>query len=340
MKVARLYDIDKIIVEEEEVPKPGPGEALVKMKACGICSSDVTPWYVRRKAPLVLGHEPAGVIAKIGQDVTNVRVGDRVFLHHHAPCLACSLCRRGLYTLCETWKKSKIVPGGIAEYVLIPDINLRHDTLILPEEISYEDGTLVEPTACVVKSLKKGGLASGDTLLVIGLGVMGQLHILLSRHYGTRTIIGADRVGYRLEKAKEFGADYLIDVSERNLIDEVQEATGGAMADLVIVGPGSAGAMQTGIACTGKGGRVLFFAPAPEEVTLEINPFFLYFQEVTLLSSYSCGPYDTREALELARKRVVSAEKLVTHRFPIEETAQACRTTAEAGDSLKAIIVF
>ncbi|MFZ5907103.1 MAG: alcohol dehydrogenase catalytic domain-containing protein [Nitrospirota bacterium] len=340
MKIAKLYRVDDIRIEDMPVPAAGPDDALIRTKACGVCSGDVMPWYIEKKAPLVPGHEPAGEVVETGKNVNSFRTGDRVFVHHHAPCFACRFCRQGNYVQCDTWKKTGIIPGGISEFILVPRTNLEHDTLALPDSLGYEDGTLIEPTACVVKALRRARMKPEDTVLVIGLGVMGLLHILLARKYGAGKIIGADMVPYRLEKAREIGADGLINVLKDDLIGSLKEMTDGAMADLVVVGPNSADAMQQGISAVGAGGRVLFFTPARPGEHLMIEPNELYFRDVTLVTSYSCGPPDTADALELIEQGVVRAEKLVTHRFPIEQTAEAFRLTAEAKDSLKSIIVF
>ncbi|MDI6743874.1 MAG: zinc-dependent dehydrogenase [Thermodesulfovibrionales bacterium] len=340
MKVAKLYSFNDIRIEDIPIPEIGPGDALIKTRACGVCSGDVMPWYIEKKAPVVLGHEPTGEIVEVGKDVTSFKPGDRVFTHHHAPCFTCRSCRRGDYVQCETWKNTKIIPGGISEYILIPKINLENDTLSLPDTLSYEDGTLIEPTACVVKALKRAGIRRGDSVLVIGLGIMGQLNILLAKSYGAGRIIGSDMVQFRLQKAKELGADEVIDVSKDNLIDELKNLTDGIMADVVVVGPNSADAMKQGIECAGTGGKVLFFTPAKPGERLTIEPNDLYFKDIDIVTSYSCGPTDTADALEIIESGIVSAEKLVTHRFPIEKTAEAFILTAEAKDSLKSVIVF
>jgi L-iditol 2-dehydrogenase len=342
------------------------------------------PWYIEKKAPLVLGHEPAGEIVEVGREVKSFKPGDRVFVHHHAPCLTCRYCRKGDHVQCETWKNTRIIPGGISEYILIPETNLNNDTLKLPDNVSFEDGTLVEPTACVIKGLKragfglknfstsdtplpdplpqgeradinptypplnppeaerggKEGLLSGGTILVIGLGAMGQLNILVARKLGAGRIIGADMVQYRLNKAKEFSADDVIDVSKENLMDSLKRLTNGDMADLVIVCPNSAEAMKEGMSSVGSAGTVLFFTPAKPDERLIIDPNYLYFRDIKIVTSYSCGPVETREALTLIEEGVVSAEKLVTHRFPIEKTAEGFRLTAEARESLKIVITF
>lgn len=340
MKVAKLYSFNDIRIEDVPIPDIGPHDALMKTKACGICSGDVMPWYINKKAPLVFGHEPSGEIVDIGRDVTSFKPGDRVFVHHHAPCFLCRHCKRGDYVQCNTWKTTKIIPGGISEYILIPETNLENDTLILPDNVTYGDGTLIEPAACVVKALKRVSIKRGDTVLIIGLGVMGQLNVLLARKYGAGKIIGADMVAFRLEKAKEFGADKVIDVSKTDLIDSLKEISDGEMSDITIVGPNSIEAMEQGLASVGAGGSVLFFTPAKPGEKLTIDPNDMYFSDINLITSYSCGPTDTADALELIEEGIVTSEKLVTHRFPIEETAEAFRLTAQAGNSLKTVITF
>jgi L-iditol 2-dehydrogenase len=340
MKAAVAYDFGDVRLEERPVPRIGPGEALVRMRACGICSGDVTPWYIRRKCPLVPGHEPAGEIVEVGPEVRGFRPGDRVFVHHHAPCFTCRACRRGFFSMCPVWKASHLDPGGLAEYVRVPAVNLQGDTLLLPDEVSWEDGALVEPLACVVKAFRRGGLRPGDRVALLGLGVMGQMMILLARHLGAEWIGGSDRVPYRLEKAREFGADLALDSSAASFPEAVRQATGGEGADLVVVGPGSVQAMAEGIECAGKGGTVLWFMGSEPEATLQVHPHHLYFHEISLVSSYSCGPDDTRQALDLVRRGVISAERLVTHRFPLEQAPEACQVTARARESLKVMVVF
>lgn len=340
MKVARLYSFDDIRIEDIPIPDPGLSEALIKTRACGICSGDVMPWYIEKKAPLVPGHEPSGEIIAVGSEVSSFRKGDRVFTHHHAPCLSCTYCSRADYVQCDTWRNSRIVPGGVSEYILVPAVNLDHDTFLLPETVGFEDGTLIEPAACAVKGLRRARLRQGDTVLVIGLGVMGMINILLAREYGAGRVIGADRVDFRLEKALEFGADAVINVDAGDLRAELRRITSGGLAELVIVGPNSAAVMEQGVNCVRPGGQALFFTPAKPGERLTLDPNDLYFHDINIITSYSCGPDDTREAARLIEKGVVTAGRLVTHRFSIEETAEAFRLTAKAGNSLKSLIIF
>ncbi len=337
MAVAMVHDFNDIRIERQPVPAIGPREILVKIAACGVCSGDVMDWYIRAKAPLVLGHEPAGTVVAVGAEVSAFAPGDRVALHHHAPCFVCPRCRRGLFSLCPTWKKSRLDPGGMAEYVRVPEENLA-DTLKLPDRVSFADATLVEPTACAVKGIKKSGLQPGETVLVTGMGTMGMLNLLVARAYGAGKVIAADLVDWRLEQALRLGADAVINVGRENLAKKLAELTGNEMAERVIVGPAATGAMAQGIRACAPGGTVLLFSPSPPGDTLEIEPHFIYFNEITIACSYSCGPYDTREALELIGRGKVRATDLVTHRFPLEGAGGAFRLTAQGGDSLKVLV--
>ena len=338
MKVARLYDFGDIRVEEMARPELGPDDVLVRASACGICSGDIMPWYIRRKAPLVLGHEPVGVIEETGAAVRDFQVGERVFVHHHAPCFQCASCRRGEYVQCATWRATNLRPGGMAEFFLAGAANLR-DTLRLPAAVSDGDGVLIEPAACVIKSLRRSGLRPGDTILVVGLGIMGIMHVKLARHLGAGTIIGADLFERRAQRAIELGADHGIVVSGDNLVERVRELTAGAMADVVIVGPGNHKAITTGIAAAGKGATVVQFTATPPEEELMVRPHDLYFNETRLVPSYSCGPEETREALALVECGVISAKELVTHRFQLAQISDAY-AAAQRPESLKVVVTF
>jgi L-iditol 2-dehydrogenase len=327
-------------LDERAVPAIGPGEALVRVAACGICTSDTLDWYRKKKSPFVLGHEPAGTIAVVGAGVVDFTPGDRVFVHHHAPCLACRFCRRGRYVLCETWKKTRLDPGGMAPFVRVPETNLTRDTLKLPEDLSIEAGCLIEPLATVIKAFSRGRFVPGMSVLVIGLGVMGQMAVALARTLEASRILGADRVSERLRYAERFGADRVIDVSRHSLPSAVTLATGGQGVDFVFVGPGSISAMEEGIACAGPGSSVVFFTMAQPGQSLSIDPGQLYFREVDLIPSYSCGPEETREALRLIAGGRIPWRDLITHRFPLSQAAAAFEKVREGRDALKVIVEF
>ncbi|WP_353687052.1 zinc-dependent dehydrogenase [Thermodesulfovibrio sp. 3462-1] len=343
MRVAKLYRFGEIKIEEMPVPEPGPRDALVKVKACGICSGDIMPWYIEKKAPLVLGHEISGEIVKIGEEIKSeifLKEGDRVAVHHHAPCMGCFYCKRGDFVQCETWRKSKIIPGGMAEYIVVPEVNLRNDTLKLPDSLSFEQGALVEPVACVVKSLKRANIKKGDTVLVIGLGVMGQIHIMLARQFGAQKVIGADMVSFRLEKAMKAGADHVIDVSREDIYEELKNLTDGLMAQAVIIGPGSVDVITNSLRLVSRGGTLLIFTPTSPEQKLCFSVNDIYFNDISITTSYSCGPDDTKEALKFIENGIVDSNVLITHRFPIEKVNEAYEITAMAKNSLKCMILL
>jgi len=337
MKVARLYDFGDIRVEDHPTPQVGPHDLLVRAKACGICSGDIMPWYIRRKAPLVLGHEPVGVVEEAGAAVRGFKPGQRVFVHHHAPCFQCAACRRAEYVQCPTWRSSKIDPGGMAEFFLVSAVN-QQDTLALPNSVNDLDGVLIEPSACVVKSLRRAGMRPGETVVIIGLGIMGMMHVVLARHAGAAQIIGIDLFESRARRALELGADHGL-VADHDIVEKVRDLTHGSMADVVIVGPGTVRALHTGLALAGKGATVLqFTATAPDE-EMTIKPHDLYFNDTRLITSYSCGPDDTREALNLVERGVLRASALVSHSFPLEQVSEAF-ATAQRQEALKVVVTF
>ncbi len=339
MRVARLYTIDDIRIEDEAIPEPGPGEVLVRTHACGICTGDLMGWYMKRKAPLVFGHEPVGEVTRVGAGVRNLKEGSRVFAHHHAPCGQCARCKRGASVHCETWRKVALRPGGMAEYFVVSAASVAGDTLELPSTLSYDAASLIEPVACVVKSLRRGAVARGQTVVVIGVGIMGQLHVALASQAGAR-VIALDRVAFRLERARELGADASVDVSAEDPVEAVRKLTGGEMAEVVFVGPGSIDAMETGVKLAAPDGRVVLFTCSQPNDVLPVKPFDLYFREISLVPSYSCGPRDTREAMELLDAGKLPVEKLVTHRFELARIAEAMRAAADTSAALKTIVVF
>ena len=322
------------------MPAIGPGEALVRARACGICSGDVVPWYIRKKAPLVFGHEPVGEIVAVGAGVESFRPGQRVFVHHHAPCFRCRACARGEFVQCPTWKQSQIDPGGMAEFFRVPAINLSGDTLALPDAVSDADGALVEPLACVVKSLDRAGCVDGASVLIIGLGVMGLLHVLLARHLGARQILAADLVASRCARALQLGAHTVIDASAGDLAAQVREHTDGEGAEVVIVGPATVAAIEQGLACAARGATVVQFMGTEPGATLPLPTFDFYFKELRLVPSYSCGPVETRRALDLISAGVVGARHVVTHRFPLDDAAEAYRVAAVDKSAIKTLVTF
>ena len=340
MKVARLYSWGDVRVEEMAVPEPGPGEIVVRVEACGLCGSDALTWYVERKAPVVLGHEPAGIVTAVGEAVTSVRMGERVFVHHHAPCMDCENCRRRLWSSCELWRASALVPGGFAHYTLVRAQTVQRDTLALPADMSFDVATFIEPLACCIRAVQHhGNVQPGDTVFIVGLGAMGLLMVQLARAYGAQTIVGADFMGERRERALLFGAHYAFDPREVQEYNQYQEIVNGRGADVVLVCPGDARALKTGLDAAAPGARVVCFTPMPPAQPTPVDLSELYFKEISLHQSYSCGPDETRAALELLRSGTIEVDSLITHREGLDGVATAMERAKGKGDGIKTIIL-
>ncbi|HVP16872.1 MAG TPA: zinc-dependent dehydrogenase [candidate division Zixibacteria bacterium] len=338
MKAAVYYGQQDIRIEEIPTPEISDEEILVQMKACGICGSDLMDWYLKPRVPLVLGHEPAGTVAKKGKKVEKFSIGDRVFVHHHVACLKCHYCLHGNYTLCKQFHETNIEPGGFAEYFKVPPANAQIDTLEIPEKISDEEATLIEPVACCIRAIKKCNLQTGDTIAVIGAGTTGLIHTVLSKIYGaTRTIV-SDLIDFRLRLAEQFGADVTVNPKSGDLAETVKAETDGRGVDVAVVTAPNLEAYRAGINICRKGGKLCVFAPTPPEKHLQISPEELFFSEVQIIPSYSTSHLETRTALQLLETGRINVKPLITHRFELRQTAQAFKTALETRESLKVII--
>ena len=339
MKAAVYYSQKDIRIEEMPTPKIGDEEVLVEMKACGICGSDLMEWYQSRKAPVVLGHEPAGIIAEAGKKVKEFQVGDRVFVHHHVACLKCHYCIHGDYTLCEQFTKTNIEPGGFAEYFRVPEPNLRLDTLRIPEKLSFEEATLIEPIGCCLRALSKCNIQTGDTMAVVGAGPAGVIHVMLSKLFGVSKVIAADFVEYRLNMAKKLGADIAVNAGEENVVEAVRSATDGRGADIAVVTAPNIKAYSDAVKLLRRGGTLCVFASTRPDELLKVSPKTLFFSEIKIVSSYSTSHIETRKALELIESGRIKVGELITHRFPLRRIGEAFKMAAENKECLKIVIL-
>ncbi|MDP3939628.1 MAG: zinc-dependent dehydrogenase [Deltaproteobacteria bacterium] len=337
MRVAMYYNNKDVRLEESPVPQIGPGELLLKVHASGVCGRDVMEWYRIRKAPLVLGHEVAGEIVEVGEGVDRYKVGDRVFVSHHIPCNTCHYCLNGHHTVCETLHTTNFDPGGFAEYLRVPPLNTDRGVFLLPDEVSFETGSFIEPLACVVRAQRLARLRPGQTVLILGSGISGLLHLLLARSLGAGRIITTDVHKYRLEAAKRFGADATID-ARQDIAARVREHNDGRLADLVITCAGALPVFEQALRSVDRGGTVLFFAPTDEGVNLPVPVNDFWRNGITLMPSYGNSPLDAVQAIELLRAGRVRPDDLITHRLGLEETGKAFQLVSEAGASLKVII--
>ncbi|MBD3195934.1 MAG: alcohol dehydrogenase catalytic domain-containing protein, partial [Candidatus Lokiarchaeota archaeon] len=292
MKVARYFNNNDVRLDEIDQPEIGSGELLVRIRKSGICGSDVLEYYRLAKMErlgvdsLILGHEIAGDIVEIGEDVKKYHIGDKVFVSHHVPCFDCHYCNEGHHTACKLLHNTNFDPGGFAEYVRIPNINIKKKGVyILEDEISYEDGVFIEPLGCVCRAQRLANIHKGQSILILGSGVSGLLHLKLALTKGVEKIITTDISKFRMKKAKEFGAYATLD-ARKNIAQEVRKVNEGRNADIIIVCTGAVSAANQALECAGSGSTIVFFAVPPPGVDLEIPINTYWRNEVKIMTSY------------------------------------------------------
>jgi len=342
MKVAVYHNNHDVRIEDRPIPKPNHGEILVKTKACGVCVADTMEWYLSPRAPLTLGHEPSGIIEDVGTGVTLFKHGDRVAVHHHVPCLICEHCRRGNFTMCSLFRETHIHPGGFSEYFIASAIHAERDTHLLPDHISFEEGTLIEPLACVIHAIKKAGIHASDSVALIGTGTMGLMFIQSLLYLGVRKLIVYEILDWRIEKAKDFGAPTVLiphkdPDKEAVRLQDLLKSNG---ADKVIIAAKDISAMDLGLRLANKGGTVLFFATPHPDKFIKVYPSYIFFNEITITSTYSADHLDTKMASDLIASGDISAKNLISHRYPLENLSDAILQTASRQESLKCVVEF
>ncbi len=337
MRVAMYYNNRDVRLEEMPKPEIGPGEILIKVLASGICGSDVLEWYRIKKAPRVLGHEITGEIVEVGDGVENCEVGDRVFVAHHIPCNTCRYCLNGYHTACETLHTTNYDPGGFAEYIRAPKLNVDRGLFVLPDAVSLVEGVFIEPLACVIRGQRVAQLKPGQSVLILGSGISGLLHLLLARALGAGRIITTDISEYRMEAARRFGADAVIPATE-DVPDQVRQINDGRLADLVIVCTGALSAFNQALQSVDRGGTILCFATTTPDIELSVPINEFWRNEIKLMPSYANSPHDAAVAIELISAERVPVREMITHRLSLEETGRGFQLVAEANESIKVII--
>jgi L-iditol 2-dehydrogenase len=292
-------------------------------------------WYRQQKAPRVLGHEMAGEIAEIGRNVTGLKIGDMVFVSHHVPCYVCAYCAAGNYTACNFLHNGNYEPGGFSEYIRVPEQNVISGTLLLPDTMSYEEAAMIEPLACAVLGHKKLEVNKGQTVLVLGSGISGLLHIRMAKLKGAK-VIATDINKYRMDKALEFGVDHVFHASDYST-DKLISVNKGRLADRIVVCAGAQRAVESAVSSIDRCGTVLFFAVPREEIKLPSMAFWR--NEITLRFSYGAAPDDLKEAMKLIETGSVDIGKMITHRVPFSDIQSGFKLVAEAKGSLKVVIV-
>ena len=338
MKVAMYYANDDVRVEEMDRPTAGPGEAVMKVMASGLCGSDVMYWYRKDKVPLVLGHEVAGEVVEVGEAVDSLSPGDRVVAAHHVPCNACAYCADGHESVCDTLRTTNFHPGGFSEYLRLPPINVLKGVFHIPEGVSFEDATFVEPLACVLRAQRAGRVSEGKSVLVIGSGISGLLHVALAKALGAGFVASTDMVDFRLKLARKLGADMTIMATE-DVPRLFKDSNDGRGADTVILTAGAPEAIAQAFKSVDRGGTIVFFAPAQEgsEISLPVNQLF-WKQEITLTSTYAASPAEHAEAMEMIASGRVRVADMITHVLPLEKTQEGFGLVAKGRESAKVII--
>lgn len=326
-------------VRIEEMPKPAisADELLFKVKASGICGSDVLEWYRLKKAPLVLGHEAVGEIVEVGEKVNKYKVGQRIFVSHHVPCNTCRYCQSGNHTVCETLHTTNYYPGGFSEYVRVPKINIECGVFVLPKEISDEEGTFIEPLACCLRGQRMANFSAGQSVLILGAGVSGLLHLLLARASNAGRIIVTDINPSRLDLAKKLGADSTINAKE-DVPANLRRLNEGRLADLVIVCTSALPAFGQAIQSVERAGTILCFAATEPGVNVPVPVSDFWRKSIKIVHSYGAGPADIKQALELLRECKIAVKELITHRLSLNEAGLGFKLVAEAKECLKVIL--
>ncbi|MDI6717191.1 MAG: alcohol dehydrogenase catalytic domain-containing protein [Actinomycetota bacterium] len=335
MKVAVYYNNSDIRIEERPIPAISPGEILVKMEACGICGTDIMEWYRIKKGPRVLGHEMAGSIVDVGEGVEGYKKGDRVFVSHHVPCYECHYCKAGNYTACEQLHTGNFDPGGFSEFIRVPAENVKYGTFILPPEMTYYDASMIEPLGCAIRGQKLVNLKKSHSVLIIGSGISGLLHIQLAKLNGSK-VIATDISKYRLQIAEKFGADVVFDANNYS-VDDLKRTNNGRLADIVIVCAGADKAISNALLSVDRNGTILFFTISNKDITLPSVRFWR--DEIAVRFSYGAAPDDLKDSLELIKNGKINVREMVTHRIPLTKIKEGFRLAVNGKDSLKVVVV-
>ena len=344
MKIARYFNNNDVRFDEMPKPRISSGELLVKVKKSGICGSDVLEYYRFAKMKklgvdsLILGHEIAGDIVEIGKGIKDFKVGDRVFVSHHVPDFTCHYCQLGHQTACHLLHDTNYDPGGFAEYLRVPKINIeKKGVYVLDEAVSYDEGVFIEPLGCVCRAQRLANLRKGQTILILGSGVSGLLHLKLAKAKGVEKVIVTDISEFRLKKAEEMGATTAIFASQ-DILAEIKKVNDERTPDCIIVCTGALSAAKQAIGCAGPGTTIIFFAVPPPGTKIEIPINDFWREEVLIMTSYGAAPEDLDEAYNWIKSKKIKVVDLISHRFPLSMVGDAFNMVCEASESLKVIL--
>ncbi len=347
MKAQVFRGVNQLSYEEVPVPEIKPDEVLVRVNVVGLCQSDIKKIrYPLYNPPRIFGHETAGTIAAVGAEVQDWQVGQRVVVLHHIPCMHCGYCLNDNFSMCEVYKNitttAGFIPsgGGFAEYVKVPAHIVQHGGLIpIPEAVTFEQASFVEPTNCCLKAVKKAQIAPGQTVLVTGAGPIGLMFIMLVRYFGARAI-ATDLLPTRIEKALSVGAEAAFDARDPDLVSKIHALTEDMGVDTSLLAVPSDKAFFQALDCTRKGGKILFFAEFPDEVEIPINPNILYRREIDLMGSYSSSFRVQSLAADIVFNQRIDVDALISDRYPLRDLDAAVEQAVAPSPETYKILIY
>ena len=344
MKAVSVKGKESVSIDEVASPKLEEGDVLVKMRTCGLCGSDLEKVYGQYgMSSSKLGHEPSGEIINVGNSVKDFSPGDRVFIHHHVACYSCYYCLHRDYTMCSMYQKSNIKPCGLSEQIVVPKWNVSRGGLLkLPDAITFDEASLIEPLACCIRALNKCNFQKGDDVAIFGAGPAGMMHVALAKAFGAGRIIVVDVNDFRVDFAKKYCCNVLtfnsIVGKEEDLILKIKSSTDYRGVDISIVATGNTKAFVQSFEATRKAGKVMLFGVPSKNSNVSLNMNKLYSNEQSLLSCYAASEIETNQALKLIAEKRIDVKPLITHRFTIKNADEAIKCAHEAKDAMKVIV--
>jgi len=341
MDAAIVKSNSNVEIKNIEKPRVGLGDILVKMRACGICGSDVEKVFGKYGQPSMrLGHEPAGIITEVGSEVSNFVVGDHVFTHHHVACYSdnCHECSHGNETMCKKYYESNLEPCGLADEYIVPEWNVKHGGVLkIPDSMSFEEAAMIEPLACCIRAWQKSRIMNGDSVAILGIGPTGIMHAMLAKLYGFGKIFCLDLNEFRLDFAKKFEAT-TIHSGNTNALEQIKSETANQGVDVVIVATSSLNALKDAVNFVRKGGTIVMFGVPSKGANVELDMSELYSKGITIVNSYAASDFDTKEALEKISNKQINVSQLITHKYNLQECQEAF-VHAKSGDNAMKIII-
>ena len=341
MKAVVVKNNSNIEIKNIEKPPVGPGDMLVKMRACGICGSDVEKVFGKYGQPSMrLGHEPAGIITQVGSEISNFSVGDRVFTHHHVACYSddCHECSHGNETMCKRYYESNLEPCGLADEYVVPEWNVNHGGVLnIPANMSFEEAAMIEPLACCIRAWNKFKHQKNDSVAILGVGPTGIMHVLLAKLYGLGKVFCLDLNDFRLDFAKKFET-VTIHSGNTNAMEQIKSETANQGVDVVIVSTSSLNALKDAVHFVRKGGTIVMFGVPSKGSNVDLDMSEIYSKGITIVNSYAASDVDTTHALDLISNKQINVSQLITHKYNLQECQQAF-VHAKSGDNAMKIII-